>query len=85
MTGGIGFSRQANQSFSDNHKLGKIRRKTSIPNSFKKGENPDLKSIEESFTEWEKSKSYAQKIKLWTWGLIVLILSIFISLMFFLS
>jgi hypothetical protein len=48
MTGGAGFSKQAEQSLKDNHALGKIRKKLKFPNQSRKGENANANDLNDS-------------------------------------
>jgi hypothetical protein len=50
MTGGIGFSSQANQSLKDNHKLGKIRPKSMVLEGSRNSEKANPNSISESIS-----------------------------------
>lgn len=66
MTGGAGFSKDSNNRLRDNHKLGKIREKTTFSNSIG---NPDsrnkaepksiIEAIDHRFTQKNRMKSLA--------------------------
>lgn len=48
MTGGAGFSKQASQSFKDNHSLGQIRPKGKLPKSALSRENANPEDLSDS-------------------------------------
>jgi hypothetical protein len=75
MTGGAGFSKQAEQSLKDNYSLGKIRPRLKFSDQTRTGENASIKAIDESIRY-----RYLRKTRLrWTrsaffFGLIIAIL-----------
>ena len=48
MTGGAGFSKQAEQSLKDNHALGKIRKKLKFPDQPRTGKNAHVNDLNDS-------------------------------------
>lgn len=48
MTGGAGFSKQAEKSLKGNHALRKIRKKLMFPDQSRTGENADLNDLNDS-------------------------------------
>jgi hypothetical protein len=80
MTGGIGFSSQANQSLKDNHKLGKIRPKTMVLDGSRNPEKANPNSISESISyRFSRKRLVESRGKLVFWGMILLILALFFT------
>lgn len=77
MTGGIGFSRQAKQSFEDNHRLGKIRPKISVPEGSDQSQE-SAQSLEEIRLFHEKISVKNRKQGLLIIVLLILILSLMV-------
>lgn len=50
MTGGAGFSKQAEQSLKNNHALGKIRKKLKFPDQSRSGKNANMKDLTDSIS-----------------------------------
>lgn len=81
MTGGAGFSRQASQSFQENHDLGKIRPQSKFFKSSRNLEKADSKSLAASIEHRIQRKSLLQKHKLLVGsGIALLILLVILAL-----
>jgi hypothetical protein len=77
MTGGIGFSSQANQSLKDNHKLGKIRPKSMALEGSRNSEKANPNSIAESISyRFSRKRLVETSRKYILWGMILLILAL---------
>lgn len=78
MTGGAGFSRQASQSFQENHDLGKIRSKSSFFKSSRNLEKADPEALSESIEYRNRRKSLMDKNRLVVGGIIALLVMLVI-------
>ena len=79
MTGGAGFSRQASQSFKENHDLSKIRPKSSFFKSSRNLEKAESEALSESIDYRNRRKSLLKKSRL-VIGLIIAILVLLLTL-----
>jgi hypothetical protein len=80
MTGGIGFSRQASQSFQDNQNLKKTRQKTVAATPKRTGDGIDLDTIQESI-DFQNQKSESNRIQSLIGTILVLIILLSIVLL----
>ena len=78
MTGGIGFSRQGKQSFEDNHRLGKIRPKISVPEGSSTSQR-SAQSMEEIRLFHEKNREKNRKQGLVITAFLILLISLVVS------
>jgi hypothetical protein len=78
MTGGAGFSRQASQSFQENHDLGKIRPKPSYFKSSRNLDNADPRTLSDSIDYRIRRKSLVEKSRLVIVGIVVLLVMLII-------
>jgi hypothetical protein len=78
MTGGAGFSRQASQSFQENHDLGKIRSKSSFFKSSRNLEKADLRALSDSIDYRIQRKSLVEKRRLLVVGIVVFLVMLVI-------
>ena len=63
MTGGAGFSKQAEQSHKDNHALGKIRKKLKFPDQSRTGENANANDLNDSIRHRYQRKAVLSWMK----------------------
>jgi ABC-type Fe2+-enterobactin transport system substrate-binding protein len=82
MTGGIGFSRQASQSFQDNQNLKKTRQKIATNPPKRPADEVNLEAIQESIT-FQNKKSEANRIQSLIGFILILILLLSIVLLVF--
>jgi hypothetical protein len=82
MTGGIGFSRQASQSFQDNQNLKKTRQKIATNPPKRPTNEVNLEAIQESIT-FQNKKSEANRIQSLIGSILILILLLSIVLLVF--
>lgn len=61
MTGGVGFSKQASQSFEENHHLGKIRPKSTYTKGSRNLEKADSKALSEAIDHRNERKTNLKK------------------------
>ncbi len=80
MTGGAGFSKQAEQSHKDNHALGKIRKKLMFPDQSRSGKNADLNDINDSIRHRYQRKAALSWMK---WIVFSFLIFIILILIFF--
>jgi len=78
MTGGVGFSRQASQSFQENHDLGKIRTKSSFFKSSRNLEKANSKYLSAAIEHRIQRKSLIKKNRLVVGGILFLLVMVFI-------
>ena len=78
MTGGAGFSKQAEQSHKDNHALGKIRKKLKFPVQPLMGENADLNDLNDSIKHRYQRKATLSWMKWIVFSFLIFIISILI-------
>ncbi len=81
MTGGAGFSRQASQSFQENHDLGKIRPKSNFFKSSRNLEKAESGALSESIEYRKSRKSQLEKNRLLVGGIIALLVMLAILLL----
>ncbi|GMQ26611.1 hypothetical protein Aoki45_32940 [Algoriphagus sp. oki45] len=85
MTGGIGFSRQGRQSFEDNHKLGKIRSKSSRPRVFLERKDGEESALTESISYLQSLREKRRKVQLWVGSIVTLIAILLLLFLTFLN
>ncbi|GMQ29606.1 hypothetical protein Aconfl_22490 [Algoriphagus confluentis] len=83
MTGGIGFSRQAKQSFEDNHKLGKIRTKSIASGTFLKRTAGEESSLSESIAYLQSLRQKRRKTQIWISSLLAFFSLLFLLVLMF--
>jgi hypothetical protein len=82
MTGGIGFSRQASQSFQDNQNLKKTRQKIAVNPPKRTTDGIDLAAIQETI-DFQNQKSESNRIQSLIVTILVLIIILSIVLLVF--
>ena len=80
MTGGAGFSKDAEQSLKGNHALGKIRKKLKFPDQSRTGKNADLNDINDSIRHRYQRKAALSWMK---WIVFSFLIFIILILIFF--
>lgn len=75
MTGGVGFSKQASQSFDENHRLGKIRPKSTYFKGSRNLEKADSKTLSQAIDHRNERKINVKKSRVLVFLFVILAVS----------